>query len=66
MDWTYPAMADGIDIVARPFIAADAFGVSGFPFVTLIDGNGDVAARWSGETDPDQFITRIDQYLGLG
>ncbi len=66
MDWTYSAMADGIDTVRETFIAAEAFGVSGFPFVTLIDGNGDVAARWSGETDPDQFITRIDQYLGLG
>lgn len=65
-DWTYPAMADGIDTVSETFIAAEAFGVSGFPFVTLIDANGDVAARWSGGSEPDQIIALIDEHLGLG
>lgn len=64
-DWTYPAMADGIDTVRETFIAAEAFGVSGFPFVTLIDANGEVAARWSGGSEPDQIIALIDEYLGL-
>ncbi len=48
-DWTYPAMADGVDMDNEMFIASNVFGVSGFPFVTLIDRNGIVVARWSGE-----------------
>ncbi len=65
-DWTYPAMADGIDTTRETFIAAEAFGVSGFPFVTLVDANGDVAARWSGGREPDQFLELIAEHLGLG
>ena len=65
MDWTYPAMPDGIDMERQTWIAADAFGVSGFPFITLIDGNGDVAARWSGEREPDEVAAMIKDALGL-
>jgi cytochrome c biogenesis protein CcmG/thiol:disulfide interchange protein DsbE len=65
MDWTYPAMPDGIDMERQTWIAADAFGVSGFPFIVLIDGNGDVAARWSGEREPDEVAAMISEALGL-
>ena len=66
MDWTYPVVADGIDPSAEvAFIGAGAYGVDGFPFVALVDGDGNVAARWSGEREPDQVIEAIDQYLGL-
>ncbi len=65
LDWTYPAMLDGIDMERQTFIAAEAYGVSGFPFVTLIDANGDVAARWSGEREPAEILDLFSGALGL-
>jgi len=65
-DWTYPAIAEGVDIELQPpWLAAEAYGVSGFPFVTLIDDDGNVVARWSGEQDPDETIEIIESRLGL-
>ena len=64
-DWTYPAMADGVDIESGVFVGAEAMGVSGFPFVVLLDDEGNVAARWSGEQDPDVTIQTIEERLGL-
>jgi thiol-disulfide isomerase/thioredoxin len=64
VDWTYPVIADGVDIAGQTFLASDAYGVDGFPFITLLHGDGTVAARWSGESEPDEIIARIDQYLG--
>jgi thiol-disulfide isomerase/thioredoxin len=63
VDWTYPVIADGIDMQRQTFIAADAYGVDGFPFITLVDGAGKVAARWSGESDTEEIISRVEQYL---
>lgn len=65
-DWTWPAMADGIDMATGTWVAATAYGISGFPFIALVDGNGNVTARWSGESTPDELIARIDTYLGDG
>lgn len=62
--WTFPAMADGVDVQRQTFVAAEAYGVSGFPFVTLVDGEGNVAARWSGERTTDEWVAAIDS-LGL-
>ncbi|MEO6570828.1 MAG: TlpA disulfide reductase family protein [Ilumatobacteraceae bacterium] len=64
-DWTYPTIADGIDVQREELIAATAYGLSGFPFVTLIDGQGVVRARWSGEREEDQVIALITANLGL-
>ncbi len=64
-DWTYPVIADGVDMERSEFIATTAFGVTGFPFVTLIGGDGTVAARWSGERGADQFLALIQTYLEL-
>ena len=65
-DWTYPVIADGIDVNAEPpFLGAGAYGVDGFPFVTLIGADGKAAARWSGEREPEQVLAALDQYLGL-
>ena len=66
MDWTFPAMADGIDTTRETFIGADAFGVTGFPFTALIDANGEVTARWSGGREPDEIVALISEHLGLG
>jgi len=63
-DWTWPALADGVDLEAESWVGATAFGVDGFPFIALLDADGKVAARWSGESTPDEIIARITQYLG--
>lgn len=61
MAWQYPAMFDGMDLVAGTYIAAAAYGVNSFPFVVLVNPDGTVATRWSGEREPEQ----IAGYLGL-
>lgn len=67
LDWTYPVIADGIDLAAEvQYIAAGAYGVDGFPFTTLLDGDGKVVARWSGEREPDQVLDLITSNLDLG
>lgn len=48
-DWTYDIIADAFDSNNSSFIAAEAFGVTGFPFMVLIDESGLVRGRWSGE-----------------
>ena len=65
-NWQWPVIVDGADTEAGTFIAADAFGVTGFPFVVLIDEDNTVVARWSGGMDGDGFVSAIQTYLGLG
>jgi cytochrome c biogenesis protein CcmG/thiol:disulfide interchange protein DsbE len=61
MDWRDPAMLDQLDVVQDrvTFVAADAYGLTGFPFTVLVDGDGTVADRWSGRRDPDEILTRL-------
>ena len=64
MDWTYPVIADGVDMARQTFIAADAYGLDGFPFMTLIDADGKVLARWSGESkSTDDLLKKIEDNL---
>ena len=65
LDWTWPVMADDIDLAEEGWVASAAYGVDGFPFVALVDADGNVAARWSGGSEPDEIVARIEQYLGL-
>jgi len=65
VNWAWPALADGVSPELDRFLAAEAYGVSGFPFVLLLDGDGTVAARWSGETDGAEMVDRIERYLEL-
>lgn len=65
-DWSYPVIVDGIDFERETFIAADALGVSGFPFTVLIDGDGTVQARWSGGRAGSQIIDIINANLTFG
>jgi thiol-disulfide isomerase/thioredoxin len=66
LDWTYPVIADGIDMEGGgTYIAADAYGLDGFPFIVLIDENGNVTARKSGEAEPDDLIQFIEDNLAL-
>ena len=55
--WPAPVLADD-----PQGSAATAFGLSGFPFFVLLDGQGKVAARASGEQSPrglDRLLARI-------
>ena len=45
--WTH--IADAYDADRSTFIAAEAFGVTGFPFMVLIDESGLIRGRWGGE-----------------
>jgi thiol-disulfide isomerase/thioredoxin len=56
--WPWPVIADDVD-----FGGAEAFGVSAFPFVTVVDADGTVRARWSGESEPDDFMAKLDAAL---
>ena len=64
MKWRYPTMLDGIDLEQQASTAALAYGVTGFPLIALVNGDGTVAARWSGEREPDEILAKI-ALLGL-
>jgi cytochrome c biogenesis protein CcmG, thiol:disulfide interchange protein DsbE len=64
MNWKYPAMLDGIDIERESFIAAEAYGVTGFPFTVLVNADGTVADRWSGGREAEEILARVGA-LGL-
>ena len=61
MEWTWPVLADGIDVDRQVFIGSDAFGVSGVPFTVLINSDGSVAARWAGERDSAETVYLLEQ-----
>jgi len=65
MEWQYPAMLDQLAVVQDQvtFVAAEAYGLTGFPFTVLVDGEGTVGDRWSGEREPDEIVARIDAVL---
>jgi cytochrome c biogenesis protein CcmG/thiol:disulfide interchange protein DsbE len=63
VDWTYPVIADGVDMAAGTFLGPAAYGLDGFPFTVLIDADGNVAARWSGESTADEISANIATYL---
>lgn len=60
MDWTYPVLADGVDVELDAFVGSNALGVSGVPFTTLIDADGNVAARWAGSRNPDDVAAALE------
>jgi thiol-disulfide isomerase/thioredoxin len=57
--WTGPTLADSDDQEA-----ADAFGLSAFPYFVAVDGSGKVVARTSGEISTDQFAALAQSTLG--
>ena len=61
--WPWPVMADGYDFTNQTFVGASALGVSGFPFIVVVGADGTVHGRWSGESDPDDFIAKLDAAL---
>jgi len=62
-DWTHRVLADGIDSERQVFIAGDALGVTGYPFMVLVDEAGVVRGRWSGERTADELVALVSDLL---
>jgi len=58
--WPWPVMADSEDQGA-----ALAFGVSGYPGLLLLDGDGKVLARRSGEASIEELKAWTQEFLPL-
>lgn len=59
MEWPWAAMAD-----SEAQDAAIAYGVNGYPGLVLIDGDGTVLARRSGEASVSELDAWAETYLG--
>ena len=57
--WPWEVVAD-----SEEQAAAVAYGVTGFPFITVFDADGTVTARWSGESDVDELADQIAAAAG--
>ena len=55
----WPVIADSADKKA-----ANAFGLSGYPYFVLVDAQGNVFKRLSGEIPMDELTAMIDQMIG--
>ena len=64
MNWRYPTLLDGINPDTGASLVGTAYGVTGYPTTVLIDGDGMVAGRWSGEREPEQILANLS-VLGL-
>jgi thiol-disulfide isomerase/thioredoxin len=53
--WTGDTLLDNDE-----FAAAQAYGVGGYPFLVVLDGDGNVVARTSGEVPADQILALVD------
>jgi len=61
--WLWPVIADDVDPATGIPVGAEVFGVTGFPFVAVVGADGTALARWSGESEPDDFIAKLDAAL---
>jgi thiol-disulfide isomerase/thioredoxin len=53
--WDWPVLADDAELTA-----AMTYGVTGFPFFTIVDADGNVAARGSGEYPIEALQALVD------
>lgn len=58
-DWPFEVMAD-----SETNDAAVAYGVDGYPFIVILDKDGKVAARHSGEMDEAEIPNFVKKALG--
>ena len=54
VDWPFPVMAD-----TPTGTAADAYGISAYPYFVLVNADGTVAGRATGEVSADQITANI-------
>lgn len=57
--WTWPVMAD-----SRESVAAEAFGLTGFPYIVIVGDDGTVLSRWSGQVGQLGIEQRVAAALG--
>lgn len=57
--WPFPVMADD-----ENGTAATAYGLQGFPFLVLVDADGNVMARSSGELGDDGIVAALNSLVG--
>lgn len=58
--WPFATIVDVPDMDrGATWTAADAFGLTAYPYVVVIDG-GVVTDRWTGASPPDAFLARLD------
>lgn len=57
--WEWPVLAD-----SRDSDAAAAFGLTGFPYIVIVDADGTVLKRWSGQVGQLGLEQRIAEALG--
>lgn len=58
-DWPFEVMAD-----TETNQAGVAYGVDGYPFMVILDKNGKVVARHSGEMDESEIPKFVNAALG--
>lgn len=58
--WPWEVLAD-----SQTQDAALAYGVDGYPFMVLIDADGKVAHRMSGEVEVEDLVRIVENVLGL-
>jgi thiol-disulfide isomerase/thioredoxin len=59
MKWPFEVMAD-----SETQQAAAAYGVDGYPFMVILDAQGNVAKRTSGEVEVADLVSIIDAAIG--
>jgi thiol-disulfide isomerase/thioredoxin len=55
--WPFPVLADS---AGPPFHAADAFGLSSYPYLVFVDKDGKVVGRTSGEVAPADLTKMVE------
>lgn len=58
-DWLEREEFPADTLVDGSNVAAQAYGLTNYPYWVLVDGDGTVVQRWSGETTPEQLTERI-------
>ena len=56
--WEWPVLADDAQLTA-----ANTYGVTGFPFFVIVDADGNVAARGSGEIPIEDLDALVDEVI---
>jgi cytochrome c biogenesis protein CcmG, thiol:disulfide interchange protein DsbE len=56
--WTWPVLADDAELTA-----ANTYGVTGFPYFVIVDADGNVAARGSGEISLEDLDALVDDAI---